>query len=206
MGGYEYIREALGKCIKHLLCHFHHQEATSRWVKKQFDNGGGEKDKEVLKERKKELKKVLQTNDKRTAKRRFGRLKENGKELGIQGWIENTEKILPKFLPAIGSKKFPKTNNVIERFFRDFNQFYKKRCGFFSVGSAKRELLCFLVMYLFLQQPGSGKAPLEIIMPEVKDMPFYRLVNDPLGCLLGLQNVKKYKKMARNEVTQCLGP
>ncbi|MEW6096898.1 MAG: hypothetical protein AB1567_10315, partial [bacterium] len=43
-------------------------------------------------------------------------------------------------------------------FFRNFNQFYKKRCGFSSVGSAKRGLLCFLVMYLFLQQPGSGKA------------------------------------------------
>ena len=37
-------------------------------------------------------------------------------------------------------------------------------------------------------------------------MPFYRLVNDPLGCLLGLQNVKKYKKMAGNEITQSLGP
>ncbi|MEW6619689.1 MAG: hypothetical protein AB1422_10215 [bacterium] len=34
----------------------------------------------------------------------------------------------------------------------------------------------------------------------------YRLVNAPLGCLLGLQNVKKYKKMARNEVTQWQGP
>ncbi|MEW6609267.1 MAG: hypothetical protein AB1414_17795 [bacterium] len=113
---------------------------------------------------------------------------------------------MPNLLPAIGSKKFPKTNNVIERFFRNFNQFYKKRCGFSSVGSAKRGLLCFLVMYLFLQQPGSGKAPLEVIMPQVKDMPFYRLVNDPLGCLLGLQNVKRNKKMAKNEVKQCLGP
>jgi hypothetical protein len=43
-------------------------------------------------------------------------------------------------------------------------------------------------------------------MPEVKDMPFYQLVNDPLGYLLGLQNVKKYKKMARNEITQYRGP
>ena len=206
MAGYEYLREVLGECAKHLLCHFHHQEATSRWVKKQFDQGRGEKDKELIKERKKELKNVLQTNDKRTVRRRFERLKEEAEGLGIQGWIERTQKILPKLLPAIGSKKFPKTNNTIERFFRDFNQFYKKRCGFFSVGSAKRGLLCFLVMYLFLQQPSTGKAPLETIMTQVKDMPFYRLVNDPLGCLLGLQNVKKYKKMAGNEITQSLGP
>ncbi|MEW6617788.1 MAG: hypothetical protein AB1422_00295 [bacterium] len=82
----------------------------------------------------------------------------------------------------------------------------KKRRCYIVVSSKKRKLLCFLVMYLFLQQPGSGKAPLEVIMPQVKDMPFYRLVNDPLGCLLGLQNVKRNKKMARNEVKQCLGP
>jgi len=131
MEAYGYIKEVLGGCVKHLICHFHHQEATSRWVKKQFDKGGGEKDKEIIQERKKELKKVLQANDKRTLKRRFERLKEKGEVLGIQGWLKEKEKILPKLLPAIGSKKFSKTNNVIERFFRDFAQFYKKRCGFF---------------------------------------------------------------------------
>jgi len=194
MEAYGYIKEVLGGCVKHLICHFHHQEATSRWVKKQFDKGGGEKDKEIIQERKKELKKVLQANDKRTLKRRFERLKEKGEVLGIQGWLKEMEKILPKLLPAIGSKKFPKTNNVIERFFRDFAQFYKKRCGFFSVGSAKRGLLCFLVMHLFLQQPGTGKAPLGIIMPEVKDMPFYQLVNDPFRLSFGTPKCQEIQK------------
>ena len=41
-------------------------------------------------------------------------------------------------------------------------------------------------------------------MPEVQDMPFYQLVNDPLSCLMGLKNVKQYKKAAENEVKQCL--
>ena len=101
-------------------------------------------------------------------------------------------------------QKFPKTNNAIERFFRSFNQFYKRRCGFFSFISAKRELICFLVMYLFVQQPGTRKAPIELIMPQVRNMPFYQLVNDPLGCLLKLQNVKQYGNMAGNRVKQCL--
>ena len=35
-------------------------------------------------------------------------------------------------------------------------------------------------------------------------MPFYQLVNDPLSCLMGLKNVKQYKKVAENEVKQCL--
>jgi len=59
-------------------------------------------------------------------------------------------------------------------------------------------------MYLFLKQPGTGKSPLERIMPEAQDMPFYQLVNDPLSCLMGLKNVKQYKKAAENEVKQCL--
>ncbi|MBU1614367.1 hypothetical protein KJ693_03545, partial [bacterium] len=97
---------------------------------------------------KQKLKKILQTGDKRTVKRRFERLKAIAEILGIQEWINYNEKILPKLLLAIGSKKFPKTTNAIERFFRNFNQFYKGRRGFFSVVSAKRELICFLVMYL----------------------------------------------------------
>ncbi len=112
-------------------------------------------------------------------------------------------------LPSVGSVCIPRTTNAIERFFRTFNQFYKKRCGFFtvvdtvgefslsafgraklllsrwikkvrreahppawctkmnsptvSVVSAKRELILFLVMYVFIRQPESGKAPIESI-------------------------------------------
>ncbi|MEW6619776.1 MAG: hypothetical protein AB1422_10650 [bacterium] len=198
---YKYLKEILGKDVEHLLCHFHYQQVTSRWVKENFK--GNE---QLIKQRKKELKEVLQTNDKRTVKRRFEKLRGMAEIMGIQRWVSNMEEALPKLLPAIGSKKFPKTNNAIERFFRDFNQFYKRRCGFFSVMSARREIISFLVMYLFLQQPGSCKAPLEMIMPEVKNMPFYQLVNNPLGCLLGLQNVKLNKNMAENRTKQCLGP
>jgi len=88
------------------------------------------------------------------------------------------------------------TNNAIERFFRAFARFYKARNGFFSVRSTKRELIFFLVMYLFVQKPTSGQAPLEAIMPEVRNMPFYRLVNDPLSMLMGSQKVNEKGKMA----------
>lgn len=39
----------------------------------------------------------------------------------------------------------------------------------------------FLVMYLFTIQVESGKAPIEKILPEAKDMPFYHLLNSPLA-------------------------
>jgi hypothetical protein len=40
-----------------------------------------------------------------------------------------------------------------------------------------------------------GKAPIEIIMPEVKDMPFYKMVNDPINILINY-NVNENGKMA----------
>jgi len=60
--------------------------------------------------------------------------------------------------------------------------------------SAQRELIFFLLMYLFIRQSESGKAPIEFIMPEVVRMPLSRLINDPLGTVLGVKNVKKNVK------------
>jgi len=50
-------------------------------------------------------------------------------------------------------------------------------------------------MYLFIQKPTSKKAPLEAIMPEVRKMPFYQLVNDPLSILIGSKMVNKKVKI-----------
>ena len=178
------------KGAKHVLCHFHHQQAVTSWLKKRFT------DKAQIAARKKQMKEVLQTTDKRTAKRRFARLKESADELGIEEWVDKTEANLPKLLPAVGSSRIPKTTNAIERFFRAFNRFYKVKCGFFSVISAKRELILFMLVYVFVRQPGSGKAPIESIMPEASRMPLYQLINDPFGAILGVENVKKNAKMA----------
>jgi transposase-like protein len=175
---------------KHVLCHFHHQQGVTRWLKKKFGKEA------QIDTKKKEMKKVLQTEDKRTARRRLMKLKESSEALGIKEWVDETEANLPKLLPSVGSKRIPKTTNAIERFFRAFNRFYKVRCGFFSVLSAKRELILFLLMYLFIRQPESGKAPIETIMPEASKMPLYQLINDPFGTVLGIENVKKNVKMA----------
>ena len=64
----------------------------------------------------------------------------------------------------------------------------------FSVISTKRELILFLLMYLFVQQPENGKAPIESIMPEASRMPLYKMINDPLGALMGVENVKENLK------------
>ena len=75
----------------------------------------------------------------------------------------------------------PRTTNEIERFFRVFQRFYKTRGGFHSVISAKRELMLFLVMYLFTKQAGSKKAPIETVFSQATQTPLYHLINDPFG-------------------------
>jgi len=186
LSSYSYLMDD----VKHILCHFHHQQGVTRWLKKHLH------EKEKIAALKPKMKKVLQSNDKRTVRRRFQKLKETSQELGICPWVEQTEANLPKLLPSVGSVHIPKTTNAIERFFRAFNRFYKVRCGFFSVVSARRELILFLLMYLFIQQPESGKAPVESIMPEAREVPLYKLINDPLGTVMGVENVKRNAKMA----------
>jgi transposase-like protein len=164
---------------KHLLCLFHHQQTVTRCVKEQFC----ETEQEVAKAAKKRMKQVVQTTDTRTMRRRLNRLEQAAKQKGwsILNWLKQTRNKLEHFVPAIRSNSYPATTNAIERFFREFVRFYKTRCGFHSVTSAKRELLFFLVVYLFTIQPESGNAPIEKIIPEANTMPLYHLLNYPFG-------------------------
>jgi transposase-like protein len=175
---------------KHLTCLFHHQQGVTRWLKKHFS------EKEQIQDRKSQMLHVFQTQDKRTVKRRWAKLKERADTLQITEWVTQTEADLPKLLPQVGSQRLPTTTNAIERFFRAFNRFYKVRCGFFSVVSAKRELLFFLVMYLFVRQPETGRAPIETILPQAVEMPFYQFINDPFSTVLGSEGVNRKQGMA----------
>jgi transposase-like protein len=195
---YHYLIEMLDGA-KHYLCHFHHQYGITRWLKKRFT------DTEEIAIRKGQMKRVFQTGDKRTVRRRLEKLKSCAHELGICDWVKQTEEKLPKLLPSVGSVTIPRTTNAIERFFRAFNQFYKKKCGFFSVVSAKRELILFLLVYVFVRQSGSGKAPIESIMPEAREMPLYKLINDPLGTVMGVEDVKTNVRMADFPLQKCIG-
>jgi transposase-like protein len=86
------------------------------------------------------LKKVLQTQDKRTVRRGLARLRERAAELGLTSWVSRVEAKLPGLICSVGSVRLPSTTNAIERFFRAFQRFYATRGGFHSVLRAKREL------------------------------------------------------------------
>ena len=146
--------------------------------------------------RKPVMKRLLQTREKRTVRRRFARLKACAAELGITPWVTGVEAKLPQLIGTVGSRRIPATTNAIERFFRAFERFYKTRKGFHSVLSAKRELLLFLVVYLFTQHATTGQAPIEVIVPEARRMPLYRLINDPFRALQERASVKSEATMA----------
>jgi len=71
--------------VKRVLCLFHHQQGVTRWLKEHFP------DKDRRDKRKKDMKKVFQTNDKRTVKRRLKKLKQRAKALEIEEWVKKTE-------------------------------------------------------------------------------------------------------------------
>jgi transposase-like protein len=175
---------------KHVLCRFHHQQGVTHWLKQHFAT-------EVeIKARKLAMKRLFQTRDKRTVRRRLARLREQAAELGITPWVTAVEAKLPQLICSVGSVRLPSTSNAVERFFRAFQRFYRTRGGFHSVLSAKRELLLFLVVYLFTQHASTGQAPIETILPEARRMPLYRLINDPFRALQERNYVKPEAHMA----------
>ena len=175
---------------KHVLCRFHHQQGVTHWLQQHFATEA------EVNARKPAMKRLFQTHDKRTVRRRLARLRAQAPELGITPWVTTVEEKLPKLICSVGSARLPSTTNAIERFFRAFERFYKTRKGFHSVLSAKRELLLFLVVHVFTQHATTGQAPIEVIVPEARRMPLYRLINDPFRALQERGNVKGTPHMA----------
>jgi transposase-like protein len=185
LSGYASSIRALFPSAKHVLCLFHHQQGVTRWLR----DHAGDLPKEVVATLKRKMKRVVQTCDPRTVRRRLTRLTtaEGAQDCGLATWISHTKEKLDRLEPALRTNAYPRTTNSIERFFRAFQRFYKTRGGFHSIMSAKRELMLFIVGYVFTVQPGTGRAPIEQIVPQAPQMPLYHILNAPFR--LGLLNV-----------------
>ncbi len=185
LAGYESAMAWMLPKAKHLLCLFHHQQSVTRWFQK-HGCGLSEDTRTWLKH---QMKRVVQTCDPRTVTRRLAALEAEDAEhqWGLGRWLTGVRNKIGRLTPALRDNSLPRTTNAIERFFRVFERFAKTRCGFHSVLSAERELMLFIVVYVFTKQVISGIAPIERIVPEAPQMPLYKLINDPAGC--GLVNV-----------------
>jgi len=175
---------------QHVLCHFHHQQGVTHWLQQHFKTDA------EINAPKLAMKRLLQTRDKRTVRRRLARLRARAAAWGMTPWGTQVEEQLPQLIGSVGSIRLPSTTNAIERFFRAFQRFYATRRGFHSVRSATCELRLFLVVYVFTQQATTGRAPIEVIVPEARRRPLYRLINDPFRALQERTDVKPEATMA----------
>jgi hypothetical protein len=175
---------------QHVLCRFHHQQGVTHWLKQHFATEA------EIDARKPAMKRLFQTHDKRTVRRRLARLKARAAAWGMTSWGSTVEAKLPQLICSVGSVRLPSTSNAVERFFRAFQRFDCTRGGLHSVRSAKRELLLFLVVSVCTQHATTGQAPIEVIVPEARFMPLYRLINDPFRALQERGDVKREAGMA----------
>lgn len=185
LAAYESAIATVFQTTTHLLCVFHHQQGVTAWLKRHLPDAS--KDTTALLKRK--MKRIVQTCDLRTAIRRLQALETQDAEegWGLSTWIATIRAKFDHLRLALRRNQSPRTTNQVERFFRAFQRFYKTRGGFHSVLSAQRELMLFVVVYVFTQQAGSGQAPIEQIVPQAKDMPFYQIINAPFR--YGLANI-----------------
>ena len=80
----------LAQGAPHVLCRFHHQQRVTQWLKQHCTT------EEEITTRKKGMKHVLQTRDKRTVRRRLARLKGQAPTLGLLPWVSSVEDKLPQ--------------------------------------------------------------------------------------------------------------
>jgi transposase-like protein len=175
---------------KHVWCRWHHQQGVIHWLQQHVATEA------EINARTPAMKRLFHTRDQRTVRRRLARLRARAAELGITPWVTAVEAKRPQLICRVGSVRLPSTSNAVERFFRAFQRFYRTRGGFHTVHSAKRELRLFLVVYLFTQHATTGQAPIEVIIPEARRMPLYRLINDPFRALQERASVKPEATMA----------
>ena len=160
-----------------VLCRFHHPQGVTHWLTPHFTTAA------EIDAHKPAMKRLFQSRDKRTVRRRLMRLKERAAEWGMTPWGTAVEAKRPQLLARVGRVRLPSTSNAVERFFRSFQRFYCTRGGFHSGLSATRALLLFRVVYLVTQHAPTGQAPIEVSVSEARSMPLYRLINDPFRAL-----------------------
>jgi len=184
----------------HHECIFHAMKWTQRQIKEVYGADYAEKHPEAVR-LKKDIYRIFQCKDKRTAQRRYDKVMawrdEYVAAMPEAAKIFNSlERHWPKLVNGMGSKIIPKTNNTVELVIRRFDQHYQNFCGFESIETARRFLAVFEMVYRFTpfakdnkkdkerppDQRIGGKCPLELAGYEVRKLPIAQICR---GQLLG---------------------
>jgi transposase-like protein len=184
----------------HHECIFHAMKWTQRQIKEVYGADYAEKHPEAV-QLKKDIYRIFQCKDKRTARRRYDKVMawrdEYVAAMPEAAKIFNSlERHWPKLVNGMGSKITPKTNNAVELVIRRFDQHYQNFCGLESIETARRFLAVFEMVYRFTpfakdnkkdkerppDQRIGGKCPLELTGYEVRKLPIAQICR---GQLLG---------------------
>jgi transposase-like protein len=195
----EPVAEVFPKATHH-ECIFHAMKWTQRQIKEVYGADYAEKHPEAVR-LKKDIYRIFQCKDKRTALRRYDKVMALRDEYVAA--MPEAAKIFnslkqhwPKLVNGVGSKVIPKTNNAVELVIRRFDQHYQNFCGFESIETARRFLAVFEMVYRFTpfakdnkkdkerppDQRIGGKCPLELAGYEVLKLPIAQICR---GQLLG---------------------
>ena len=121
----------------HVWCRLHHPQSITRWLQQPCTAA------EEITTRKRVMKKVLQTHDTRTVRRRLARLREHAPTLGRTTWSTQVEAKVPQRICSVGRPRRPSTTTALARFCRAFQRFDATRGGFHSVRSGTRHCCSF---------------------------------------------------------------
>ena len=195
----EPVAQVFPEAIHH-ECIFHAMKWTQRQIKEVYGADYAEKHPEAVR-LKKDIYRILQCKDKRTAQRRYDKVMawrdEYVAAMPEAAKIFNSlKRHWPKLVNGMGSKIIPKTNNAVELVIRRFDQHYQNFCGFESIETARRFLAVFEMVYRFTpfaednkkdkerlpDQRIGGKCPLELAGYEVRKLPIAQICR---GQLLG---------------------
>jgi hypothetical protein len=186
---------ALVPGAKPVWCRLHHQQGVTHGLPQHC------KTEAEMNLRKPRMQKVLPSRDQRTGRRRRARLRARAAEWGLTPWVRRMDAQWPGLICTVGRVRLPSTTKASERFCRACERFDNTRQGFPSVLSATRELRLLLVVDRFTQHATTGQAPMEVIVPEARSMPLYRLSHDPFRALQERADVKPAASLA-----DCLTP
>lgn len=176
---YEKAIAAVFPTTEHLLCRFHALKAAFRRLK------AAGLDFNKRRRWGKKITDLFHTRDKRTVKRRLGRLAQSASGTPVEGVIRRLGAKLPKLLPAVGSTFRPSTANCAEQFFAAFDRFSRSKGPFQSKASAEKHIRLFLLGYVFqvrskeALEAHQGRCLLQQAGYKVVHIPFFHLLNRP---------------------------
>ncbi len=173
--------------VQHQLCIFHVMRSIMDWLKQHI------RSEDLVAKYGKEAKRIFQTTDKRTAERRYRKLKRRRK---LKGLLRLLRRKWSRMVPAIGSVWIPTTNNGTERFNRAFERFYRARQAFGGRVSAYAQVRVFWLGFLIDEAVGSGRSPLAQVNPAVRDWALYKLWNKPDFSKLRFNQAQRGRKAA----------